>query len=74
MGIGRMYMIDQRVIRVNEIASTKEKQGKLPVSKGTVWRWVKEGRFPKPFKLSERVTVFSTLEVENFISTKWGKK
>ena len=53
----------QRVIRVAEIATTKSKKGLLPVSPATVWRWVREGKFPKPFKLGESVTVWDAAEV-----------
>ncbi|PQP01249.1 transcriptional regulator [Massilia phosphatilytica] len=60
--------MSQRVIRISELASTKGKPGKLPVSPTTVWRWVREGRFPKPFKLGLSVTVWDADEVEAFIS------
>ena len=59
--------MSQRVIRVAELATTKGKPGKLPVSPTTVWRWVREGRFPKPFKLGDSVTVWNADEVEAFI-------
>ncbi|GGX76811.1 AlpA family phage regulatory protein [Massilia dura] len=57
----------QRVIRLAELATTKGKPGKLPVSPATVWRWVREGKFPKPFKLGRSVTVWDADEVEAFI-------
>ena len=57
-----------QVIRLNELASTKNRSGKLPVSPATVWRWVREGQFPKPFKLSNRVTVWNLAEVDAFIA------
>lgn len=59
--------MSQQVIRINELASTPTKPGKLPVSPATVWRWVREGKFPKPFKLGESVTVWDVAEVETFI-------
>ena len=57
-----------QIIRLNELASTKNRSGKLPVSPATVWRWVREGQFPKPFKLSNRVTVWNLAEVDAFIA------
>lgn len=57
-----------QIIRLNELASTKNRAGKLPVSPATVWRWVREGQFPKPFKLSNRVTVWNLAEVDAFIA------
>lgn len=44
----------QRVAQVAE---------KLGVSTSTVWRWVQDGRLPKPIKLSKRVTVWRESEV-----------
>lgn len=60
--------MSQQVIRLSELASTPTKPGKLPVSPATVWRWVREGKFPKPFKLGESVTVWNLAEVEAFIT------
>ena len=59
--------MSQQVIRIAELATTKGKPGKLPVSPATVWRWVREGKFPKPFKLGESVTVWDAAQVEAFI-------
>ena len=64
--------MSQRVIRVADIATTKTKKGMLPVSPATVWRWVKAGKFPKPFKLGEAVTVWDAAEVEAFIAERAG--
>lgn len=60
--------MSQRVIRVAELATTKDNPGLLPVSPATIWRWVREGKFPKPFKLSDSVTVWNADAVEAFIA------
>lgn len=66
--------MSQRVIRISELASTPAsktkpaRHGKLPVSPATVWRWVREGKFPKPFKLGESVTVWDVGQVDAFIA------
>jgi prophage regulatory protein len=39
-----------------------------PVSKSTLWLRVKEGRFPSPVKLSERVTAWKVEDVQAFIT------
>lgn len=62
----------QRVIRIAEIASTPEKIGLLPVSPATIWRWVRAGIFPKPFKLGDAVTVWDVAEVDAFIVKRAG--
>lgn len=57
-----------RVIRVADIATTKSRAGLLPVSPATIWRWVREGKFPKPFKLGDSVTVWDAAVIEDFIA------
>ncbi|AQR70074.1 hypothetical protein BZG29_18375 [Janthinobacterium sp. LM6] len=64
--------MSQQVIRIADLATTKGKPGKLPVSPATVWRWVREGSFPKPFKLSASVTVWDLAQVEAFIAKRAG--
>lgn len=44
------------------------KQGKLPVSPATIWRWVREGRFPAPFKLGNNVTVWDEDVIDQFLA------
>ena len=39
----------------------------IPVSKSTIWLRVKEGRFPRPVKLSERCTAWRVEEVRRYI-------
>jgi len=36
----------------------------IPVSKSAWWAGVKAGRFPKPFKLSERTTVWKSQDIK----------
>lgn len=61
-----------RVIRVAELATTKTKPGLLPVSPATVWRWSREGKLPKPFKLGDGVTVWDRQAIEEFIAKRSG--
>jgi len=58
----------QRVIRLAQLASIKDRPGLLPVSPATIWRWVREGKFPKPFKLGAGTTVFDAAQVEAFVA------
>lgn len=60
--------MSQRVIRISELASTPSKPGLLPVSPTTVWRWVREGRLPAPFKLGKNVTVWDADEIDQFLA------
>jgi prophage regulatory protein len=65
--------MSQRVIRVADIATTPKSKGMLPVSPATIWRWVREDKFPKPFKLGDSVTVWNAAEVEAFIVQRGGR-
>ena len=62
----------KRIVRIAEIATTKERRGLLPVSPATVWRWVREGKFPPPFKLGDSVTAWHLEEVEAFVAERAG--
>lgn len=57
-----------RIIRIADLATTPKKSGILPVSPATIWRWVRDGKFPKPFKLSASVTVWKMADIEDFIA------
>ena len=41
----------------------------LPFSSATLWRKVSAGTFPKPVKLSKRVTAWRVSEVRKFLQT-----
>jgi prophage regulatory protein len=57
-----------RVIRIADIATTPTKAGILPVSPATIWRWVRDGKFPKPFKMGVGVTGWYADDVDAFIA------
>jgi prophage regulatory protein len=58
----------QRVGRISTVASTGKHQGLVPVSPATIWRWVAEGKFPRPFKLGPNTTVWDLDQVEAFLA------
>jgi prophage regulatory protein len=39
----------------------------VPVSASTLWQWVREGKFPKPVKLGERVTAWKVEEIRIYL-------
>lgn len=57
-------MNNLKFYRVNELSDL------LSIGKSTIWAWVKAGRFPKPLKMSSRMTVWSAADVEAWISSK----
>ncbi len=62
----------QRVIRIADLASTKHRAGRLPVSPATLWRWVAQSKFPAPFKLGPNTTVWDLDQVEAFLAQQAG--
>lgn len=39
----------------------------LGISISTMYRWIEKGKLPKPIKLSDRVTVFDAVEINNWL-------
>jgi predicted DNA-binding transcriptional regulator AlpA len=49
------------LLRVNQILRF------IPISRSSWWAGVKSGRYPKPFKLSERTTVWHSQDIKAII-------
>jgi prophage regulatory protein len=49
-------------------------QGFAPFARSTMWRKVKDGSFPAPIKLSERVTVWRVLDLMEWAASQGGAK
>jgi predicted DNA-binding transcriptional regulator AlpA len=64
--------METRIVRLAEIASTKNKPGILPVSRATIWRWVREKKFPQPFKIGTSVTVWKMADIDQFLAQREG--
>jgi len=49
-------------------------KGPIPVGKSTWWAGVKDGRFPKPVKLGQRITVWRAEDIRALIAngTHWN--
>jgi excisionase family DNA binding protein len=50
-----------KTLRVSDVAD------RLSVHEKTVWRWVREGVFIKPFKLGRAVCVWDEADVNNWL-------
>jgi prophage regulatory protein len=44
--------------------------GVIPVSKGTIRRWVREGKFPPPFRLGEARVGWRVSDIEQWQDTR----
>jgi predicted DNA-binding transcriptional regulator AlpA len=42
----------------------------IPISPATLWRWVKNGQFPAPHRLSHQVTAWLIADVRQWIESK----
>lgn len=49
----------------------KDVMKKTGIAKSTIWLWVKEDKFPKPIKLSPRVTVWNEEKIELWMKDKF---
>jgi prophage regulatory protein len=56
-----------RYIRINGLATTQAKAGVIPASPATIWRKVKNGSFPKPIKLGDRITAWHMDDIEAWL-------
>lgn len=44
--------------------------GILPISSATLWRWVSTGKFPKPIKISPRITAWRVEDIAKWLTSK----
>jgi len=61
----KTHLDEDRFLRLNQIVPTL-----IPISKSTWWAGVRAGRFPKPVKLSSRVTVWRASDIRALIENK----
>jgi predicted DNA-binding transcriptional regulator AlpA len=54
-------------LRLNQIIGNKGAPAIIPVSRSTWWAGVREGRFPKPIKLSKRTTAWRVSDIRALI-------
>jgi predicted DNA-binding transcriptional regulator AlpA len=51
-------------IRINRLATTPSRQGRLPLSANSIWRLTREGKFPQPVRLSPGTTAWRLSDIE----------
>ncbi|MEL3925776.1 helix-turn-helix transcriptional regulator [Aeromonas enteropelogenes] len=54
-------------VREAQLVSNSDNVGPLPFSSSTLWRMVAEGKFPRPVKLSARITAWRCEDVHKWI-------
>ncbi len=64
---------DSAFIRESQLVQSPKRPttpAPLPFSGPTLWRMVKSGKFPKPLKLSSRVTAWKVGDVRDWIKAR----
>ncbi len=54
----------EKFIRLPEVMDT------TGLARSTVWLWIKDGKLPKPIKLSSRVTVWKKSDIDKWVESK----
>lgn len=65
-------MSQQRFYRVRDLTTEPGREGRLPISRSTLWRWVAAGHFPPPVRLSEGITAWPAEAVEQWEKARQG--
>lgn len=64
----RTYTTKDGITRT--IKGKSEKRGLLPMAESTIWTKVRNGEFPQPIKISERVTAWRRSDIEAWLESK----
>jgi predicted DNA-binding transcriptional regulator AlpA len=51
-----------------EFLRAKQILARYPISKSTLYRWVKQKRFPAPFKIGPSISVWDAAEIKEFFA------
>lgn len=55
--------MNEKLLRLKQVVELTN------ISKATIWRWVKDGTFPKPIRITNRVTVWKNSDIEAYIAS-----
>lgn len=56
-----------------DLISPKKVMARLDIPSSTLYRWISEGKFPKPIKIGPRRTAFKMSDITAFIEGKEKK-
>lgn len=56
--------------RTRIIKARPAKRGLLPMGESTIWEKVRRGEFPKPVKISSRITVWKRSDIIKWLESK----
>lgn len=67
--------MSKRLYRMAQLATRPgHPPGKIPASPAAIWRWIRNGHFVQPFKLSPGLTVFDADEVDAWLEAQKAGK
>lgn len=55
-------------LRMKELANDSHGCGLIGVSSQTIWKWVKQKKFPQPIRLGGNVTVWRSSEIQSWMN------
>jgi predicted DNA-binding transcriptional regulator AlpA len=56
-----------RAVSSNVFLRLPQVLARVPISRSTLWRRVNDGTFPRPLKLSDRVTVWRSEDIDDWM-------
>jgi hypothetical protein len=65
-------MSNARFIRVSDLGSLPDRPGRWPIHVNSIWRLIREGKLPKPVKLSPGCAVFPVAVIEEIEASRSG--
>jgi len=57
--------MEQKIIRIKDVLKM------IPICRSTLYKQIEEGRFPAPFKLSERCIAWKKTDIEKWLETRY---
>ena len=64
---------DSAMVRAAQLIGNKSSMGLIPIGNSTFYRYVQQGKFPKPTKLSNGVAVWTVGEVRKWLAAQGVK-
>lgn len=55
---------------LRDIKGLAAAEGILPCSRSSLWRWIREGKFPRPQKLGDRITAWRASDVAAWLASR----
>ncbi|MDD2500654.1 MAG: AlpA family phage regulatory protein [Geobacter sp.] len=66
--------MQEQLVRLDQIIGSVKKglAPMIPVSRSTIWQWVKDGKFPQPLKLGPATTCWRMSDISAHVKALGG--